>query len=211
MAERAGQQLCAADFKRFTVSVLCADGDVHRALDHAKLTREREAALCAVLLAGGFDDFRVDKLNAALADIDNDDTAQQTDLRCSKADAVCVLHRLVHIVKQRTKLLVEFFDRAAHFGQHVVALFHNISKRHLRHSFPVNSNFCYKIASGFGSAYAVTLKKRLSLEKTPKRDAMASRNALEFLYFMIILYRYLPPIRDTDAAEARNKRSGKLG
>ena len=96
MAERAGQQLCAADFKRFTVSVLCADGDVHRALDHAKLTREREAALCAVLLAGGFDDFRVDKLNAALADIDNDDTAQQTDLRCSKADAVCVLHRLVH-------------------------------------------------------------------------------------------------------------------
>ena len=64
--------------------------DVHRALDHAKLTREREAALCAVLLAGGFDDFRVDKLNAALADIDNDDAAQQTDPRCSKADAVIV-------------------------------------------------------------------------------------------------------------------------
>ena len=68
--------------------------DRFRTLDHTVAAGDAQAALHAVLLAGGLQNLRIDELDQLAVVIDYDDAAQDADLRRCKADAprICLLY-----------------------------------------------------------------------------------------------------------------------
>ena len=130
MAECLCEQLSAVEGELIAVSVLSLDLDVLGALCDAPLSREGQAALKTLLLAAERDDLGVYKLYHAFADIDNDDSAQHSDLRSRKTYAVSLVHGLCHVVEKGGELVVEFFNGTAALLENRVAVLNNISDSH---------------------------------------------------------------------------------
>ena len=95
MAEAARGKSRALDLEPFAEAILRPDPDVHRAFHETILARYAQAALGAVLLAGGLDYLGVNELDnvfvLALGNVGFEHKhrpAQYADLRRCKADAV---------------------------------------------------------------------------------------------------------------------------
>src|SRR6266446_3897129 len=88
MAERAGQEVFAADFEGFALGVLGLDGNKLRAQDVAPKAGNREAAFFLALFAFGMNDFRIGENDFSFwispcGDVDHGDSEIQADLRRS--------------------------------------------------------------------------------------------------------------------------------
>ena len=137
MAEAARGKSRALDLEPFAEAILRPDPDVHRALHETILARYAQAALRAVLLAGGLDYLGVNELDnvfvLALGNVGFEHehrTAQYADLRRCKADAVCLGKRVRHIVEQLMQPRVKVCHRAALFVQRRIALCKYMSECH---------------------------------------------------------------------------------
>ena len=131
VAEGARQKVAAAHLKRLAVAVHGADGHVLGAANHAKLTGQRQAALRALLLAGGSDDLGIDQLNdLTRLGLDDHDAAQNADLRCGQTDTVSGAHGLEHVVQQREDCRGDLINGAADATQRLVAVLYDFSFSH---------------------------------------------------------------------------------
>ena len=118
------------DDEEFAVTVLRLQFNHLRTVNKAKFTGAGKAALHTLLRAFGFEDLRVDTLLEPIPCIHNEQTAQDTDLRSSQANAIRFLQGVRHIVKQLPQPLVELFDRTTHLVQRFVLVGQYCSDSH---------------------------------------------------------------------------------
>ena len=79
MGEAARRQALALRLEPVAVAVLRAQTHKFRALDHTVAAGDAQAALHAVLLAGGLQNLRIDELDQLAVVIDYDDAAQDAE------------------------------------------------------------------------------------------------------------------------------------
>ena len=138
MAEAAGGETGALNFKPSAKTVLRFDLNIHRPLYKAVLPRHAEAALGAILFAGRLNDFGIDKLNNLLFFIlrdiclDNENrSAEYAHLRSRQADPIGLGERFPHIVKKLVQPPVELRDRAAFFAERRLVAGQNVAQCHI--------------------------------------------------------------------------------
>src|SRR2546421_3918438 len=111
--------------------------DVLRAQAYARGAAERrvnlthgEAALLALLLALGGDDFGVGRDEPQPLAVHHEESQGQPDLRRGQADALIRVHRLEHIRDEPLQLRVEFLDRRADLLQNFFGILGNSQNGH---------------------------------------------------------------------------------
>src|SRR6266849_6493183 len=127
MAEGAGEEVFATDFKKFALGVLRLDSDKLRAQDVATEAGNRKATFFFALFTFGMDDFRVGQNDFRFGIfpagyVDHGDAQIKTDLRRSQADALRGVHGGEHIFGKLLQVGVEVFYRCGGFLEDEVAV-----------------------------------------------------------------------------------------
>src|SRR5258708_22426678 len=127
MAEGAGQEVFAADFKGLALGVLRFDGHKLRAQDVAAETGNGEAAFFFALLAFSVNNFWVGENDFSFwifpaGYVDDGHAQMQTDLGGSKSDALRGVHGGEHIFGQLFQFGVECFYECSRLFEDGIAV-----------------------------------------------------------------------------------------
>ena len=139
MADCAREEFLCLQLPLVHIQIVVTDHDTVGAGDLADLAGDGQAAFIAGLLAVLLDDLGIDHgqgLILLLCHIDDNNSLQDTDLGCRKADAAGLIHCLEHILRECADTGSHLLDDFCLFFEDGIAHFSDCAQCHI---FP----FCY--------------------------------------------------------------------
>jgi len=133
VAEAARRKTFAGYGELLSVSVHSFNRDLHGTAVDAPLAGYGQTAFESFLLAFGGDDLRVDQLVDLVVVVrvyNEADTADDSDLRCGKTDALGIDKSLSHIVKESENTGSDCRYRLTHLAESFISLFYYVQKCH---------------------------------------------------------------------------------